>query len=44
MPGEEPQRWKAEMHLAGLLGCQPFCCLPDRAEEGEGGDAGTVCL
>lgn len=44
MPGEEPQRWKAELQLFGLLGLMPFCCLPDRAEGWQGGDVGMVCL
>lgn len=44
MPGEEPQRWKAELQLAEKLDWLPFCCLPGRAEAGEGGDAGRVCL
>lgn len=44
MPGEEPQRWKAEMQLAGWLGWLPLCCLPGRAGAGEGEDAVRVCL
>lgn len=44
MPGEEQQRWKSELQLAVLLGWLPFCCLLGRAEAGEGGDAGRVCL
>lgn len=44
MPAEEPQRWKAEVHSAGTLGWMLFCCFPGRAEAGEAGDAGRVCL
>lgn len=44
MPGEEPQKWKAEVQLVGLSGWLPFCFLPGTAEAGEGGDAGRVCL
>lgn len=44
MPGEESQRWKAVVQLAAWLGWLPFCCFPGRAEAGEGGDTGKVCL
>lgn len=44
MPGEEPQRWRACVPLAGMLGCSTFCYLQGRAEAREEGDAGRVCL
>lgn len=44
MPGEEPQRWKAEVQLAVSLDWQPFCCLPGRAEAEERGVVGKVYL
>jgi len=40
MPGEEQQRWRAEVQL----GRMPLCCLPGRAGAGEGEDAGRVRL
>lgn len=44
MPGEESQKWKAEVLLAGWLGWLLSCFLPGTAEAGEGRDAVRVCL
>lgn len=41
---EESQYLKAEVQSAASSDWLPFCCLPGRAEEVEGGDAGKVCL